>query len=336
MRLKAIKLNRDRWPGGCGIRFFSPLARCYYRFTDTGGGPLVDFSVPTEPSLLNPGGGHSTQIVDYKQMSVSFSTNFPGGALPKSTARIFQRECLWVGDCASRKCHLGVTRRGLTEPVVGNWNYNCSTCKLSWNKWRLEHRGEGVGMQPAKFCITVGSPCFHKQTCADLASAYPNPSQSAHVRSAPIPQSIPQMIPRTLSTFVPQQMPHHHQQLLHMGIPYQYVQRALVVPAIRPKSSVWFDGNPPKLPYFLIQVDTYMHDFDQYYRNDGERVRDMATTFKGDATEWCSGLSTSEFLVPLSDKSMFWSLALPEEELELDNHLSEMLELQLSYSKVLG
>uniref|UniRef100_A0ACB8G3J7 Uncharacterized protein n=1 Tax=Sphaerodactylus townsendi TaxID=933632 RepID=A0ACB8G3J7_9SAUR len=67
-----------------------------YCFTDPGGGSLVDLSVPTEPSLLNADGGHSVQIVDYKQTSVHFSTDFRRGAQPKSTTQIVQQECLCI------------------------------------------------------------------------------------------------------------------------------------------------------------------------------------------------------------------------------------------------
>uniref|UniRef100_A0ACB8FJ99 Uncharacterized protein n=1 Tax=Sphaerodactylus townsendi TaxID=933632 RepID=A0ACB8FJ99_9SAUR len=90
-------------------------------------------------------------------------------------------------------------------------------------------------------------------------------------QSAPIPQQIPRIIPRAHSTFSLQQMPSQQQQVPNVGMPYQYMQRALMVPAIRPKMSVRFDGTPQKLHY-LIQIDTHMHDFDRFYHNDGERV----------------------------------------------------------------
>uniref|UniRef100_A0ACB8G3B2 Uncharacterized protein n=1 Tax=Sphaerodactylus townsendi TaxID=933632 RepID=A0ACB8G3B2_9SAUR len=79
------------------------LGSQFLTVTDPSRGPLVDLQVPTEPSLLNLVVGHPTHIVDYKQLSVHFPTEFPGGAHPKSsTARILQQEHLRINPDVGR------------------------------------------------------------------------------------------------------------------------------------------------------------------------------------------------------------------------------------------
>uniref|UniRef100_A0ACB8FGD3 Uncharacterized protein n=1 Tax=Sphaerodactylus townsendi TaxID=933632 RepID=A0ACB8FGD3_9SAUR len=156
----------------------------------------------------------------------------------------------------------------------------------------LDMYGRASMRRPMQFS-PLATPIYHNQM-----------SQSTSAQSAPIQQPIPHMISGVQGTFVPQQVPPQQRQLLqqvpqvphqvpfqqqqvpHMGMPYPYLQQAPKVLVICPKLSVCVDGKPQNLPYFLIQVNNHMNDFDRYYCNDGEWVRDIATSFEGDAAEW--------------------------------------------------
>uniref|UniRef100_A0ACB8GBW5 Uncharacterized protein n=1 Tax=Sphaerodactylus townsendi TaxID=933632 RepID=A0ACB8GBW5_9SAUR len=73
---------------------------------DPGGGPLLDLPVSMKPQLLNPGAANSMQILDCKQTSVRFSTDFLGGAWPKTTTYFLQHEHLRINPTMHRELQL--------------------------------------------------------------------------------------------------------------------------------------------------------------------------------------------------------------------------------------
>ncbi|XP_048348802.1 protein LDOC1 [Sphaerodactylus townsendi] len=54
----------------------------------------------------------------------------------------------------------------------------------------------------------------------------------------------------------------------------------------RPRIPARFDGTASKLPYFILQLDAHMQEYDDLYRSEREKVRDIGSVLDGEAAEW--------------------------------------------------
>uniref|UniRef100_A0ACB8FNX2 Uncharacterized protein n=1 Tax=Sphaerodactylus townsendi TaxID=933632 RepID=A0ACB8FNX2_9SAUR len=192
-----------------------------YRFLVPGGGPLVDLQGPLEPSLLNLVVGRPTQIVDYKQMSVHFSTEFPGSACPKlSTAWILQQEHLRIDLNMGRG--VKVLDAPVRPPSRSDLEGSGGTSHRELELQLLDVQVQLEQMEARPFEVEVKVMEYMHQgsalqsvSCASVDQPVQTSPQATPIRrdqmiqSTSIPQQVPlpQLLPRAQSTLYPQPTP---------------------------------------------------------------------------------------------------------------------------------